>query len=90
MKVILKDGKEFNMTVVQQLIDSEGINRTNIYLQTEDVNLDEVKNAFNDKNIKDIKFEREDGTSYNDNFTKIDQISRRFSDTEDVINVNLL
>ena len=49
--------------------------------------LEDVLNST--ENIKEIKFEREDGKGYTDHFTRLEQVSQRLSDTEDIINITL-
>ena len=91
MKATLKDGTELKISVVQKAIneDDNGLIKTNIFMKTSEAELDTAYDILTTENIKEIKFEREDGKGYTDHFTRLEQVSQRLSDTEDIINITL-
>lgn len=91
MKATLKDGTELKISVVQKAIneDDNGLIKTNIFMKTSEAELDTVYDILTTANIKEITFEREDGKGYTDHFARVEQVSQRLSDTEDIINITL-
>lgn len=91
MKAILKDMTEVKISVVQKAITEEetGVIKTNIFMKSEESDLNTIYTRFSQSNIEEIQFLRDDGTGYTDHFTRVEQVSQRFSDTENIISVTL-